>query len=87
MHIYLTNGGMKGFFRGNGINIAIQAPYTAIEFYMYEVCKNNIYPGVPKEELLYIQKIQCGAITGMFAACSLYPLDVVKTFLIIDKKQ
>jgi solute carrier family 25 (mitochondrial phosphate transporter), member 23/24/25/41 len=35
--------GVKGLFRGNGVNIVIQAPFTALEFYFYEVFKNNLY--------------------------------------------
>jgi len=38
-----TKEGVKGLFRGNGINTVIQAPFTALEFYFYEVFKNNLY--------------------------------------------
>lgn len=56
-----------------------------MEFYFYEVFKNNLFPGIPKHELLYTQKILCGALTGIVAATSFYPADVMKTYLIIEK--
>ena len=45
--------GFKGFFKGNGINISVQAPFTALEFYFYEVFKNTLYPHLSRDELNY----------------------------------
>ena len=61
-HIKGVNKGLKlmyaregyyGFFRGNGINCAVQAPFTALEFYFYEVFKNTLYPNLARDELSY----------------------------------
>lgn len=35
--------GMRGLFRGNGLNTLIQAPFTACEFFFYDFYKNNIF--------------------------------------------
>jgi hypothetical protein len=35
--------GYKGFFKGNGITMAKIIPFSAIEFYFYEVYKSNLY--------------------------------------------
>jgi hypothetical protein len=31
--------GVRGLLRGNGINIMIQAPFSAFEFYFYDLFK------------------------------------------------
>jgi len=71
-------------FRGNGINVLISAPFSALEFYFYEVYKNNLYSGVAKQDLTFFQKMICGGFTGMTAATILYPLDVLKTFTVTN---
>ena len=35
--------GIRGFFKGNGINCAINAPFNAFEFYFYQFFKNNLF--------------------------------------------
>ena len=47
MHMYTTEG-FRGFFKGNGATVAKIAPFSAFEFYFYEVFKNNLYPGKTK---------------------------------------
>ena len=36
--------GVLGFFKGNGMNIIKIVPFSALEFYSYEVFKSNLYP-------------------------------------------
>ena len=35
--------GYKGFFKGNGVNLVKIIPFSALEFYFYEVYKSNLY--------------------------------------------
>ena len=35
--------GLIGFFKGNGMTVMKIAPFSAFEFYFYEVFKNNLY--------------------------------------------
>lgn len=42
-HMYATEG-MIGFFKGNGLTVLKIAPFSAIEFYGYEVFKSRLYP-------------------------------------------
>ena len=37
--------GTLGFFKGNGLTVLKIAPFSAIEFYFYEVYKSNLFPG------------------------------------------
>ena len=78
--------GMVGFFKGNGATVAKIAPFSAFEFYFYEVFKTNLYPGVPKNKLSYMQKLYCGGLTGMAASTLTYPMDLIKTYLTVNQE-
>ncbi len=41
--MYKTEG-VVGLFKGNGITCLKIVPFSALEFYFYEVFKNNLYP-------------------------------------------
>lgn len=45
--------GYLGFFKGNGATVLKIAPFSAAEFYFYEVYKNKLYPGKSRNELSY----------------------------------
>ena len=51
--MYAKEGIKAGLFRGNGVNIMIQAPFTALEFYFYEVYTNNLFQSKRKEDLSF----------------------------------
>lgn len=70
-------------WKGNGVNLMVQAPFTALEFYFYEFYKNNLF-GAGKN-LTFWNKLFCGAMTGMSATVFVYPLDVIRTFLTLNK--
>ena len=80
-----TKEGMRGFFKGNGATVAKIAPFSAFEFYFYELFKSNLFPGVPKNKLSYMQKLACGGLTGICASTLTYPMDLVKTYLTINQ--
>ena len=75
---------MGGFFKGNGATVAKVAPFSAFEFYFYEIFKSNLYPGKTKAELGFGQKLVAGGLTGIVAATLTYPMDLVKTYLSVD---
>jgi solute carrier family 25 phosphate transporter 23/24/25/41 len=79
-----TNEGMLGLFKGNGATILKIAPFSAAEFYFYELFKNKLYPGKTRNELSFGQKIIAGGLTGMTAQTITYPLDLLKTYLTIN---
>lgn len=73
-----------GYFKGNGATILKIAPFSAFEFYFYELFKMRLFPGTPKEKLSNFQKLMCGGLTGMVASTLTYPMDLVKTYLTIN---
>ena len=76
--------GYKGFFKGNGATVAKVAPFSAFEFYFYEIFKSNLYPGKTKAQLSFGQKLVAGGLTGIVAATLTYPMDLVKTYLSVN---
>ena len=58
------------------------APFSAFEFYFYEVFKNNLFGH--KKQLGYVDKLISGGLTGIVASTLTYPFDIVKTYLTIN---
>ena len=76
--------GVKGLFKGNMINCIGAAPFTALEFYLYEFFKNNLWPNIEYTDLTLKHKLACGATAGVCAQLLLNPLDVIKTHYTIE---
>ena len=76
--------GVLGYFKGNGLTILKIAPFSAIEFYCYELYKSNLFPGLAKHELSYMQKLIAGGLTGVTAQTLTYPMDLLKTYMTIN---
>lgn len=73
--------GFRGYFRGNGSNVAKIVPFSALEFYTFEVAKMWIVPkDNPRHKgwLLF-----SGSLAGIVATIATYPLDLVRTILSI----
>ena len=51
--------------------------------------KNTLYPHLARDELSYSQKFLSAGLTGITAGCIVYPIDVIKTYVILnqDKKE
>ena len=75
------NEGVYGFFKGNGVNIVRIAPFSAFEFYFYEVYKSKLFGDA---QVSNSAKLICGGLTGMTASTLTYPLDLIRTKLSIN---
>jgi solute carrier family 25 phosphate transporter 23/24/25/41 len=74
--------GMKGYFKGNGTNVLRIVPFSALEFYVFEICKGAFMnENDPKNKL---RLVLCGSIAGIIASLCTYPLDIVKTLLTLQ---
>uniref|UniRef100_A0A6G1SC43 Calcium-binding mitochondrial carrier protein SCaMC-1 n=1 Tax=Aceria tosichella TaxID=561515 RepID=A0A6G1SC43_9ACAR len=80
----LQEGGWKSLWRGNGINVVKIAPETAIKFMAYEQAKRKIR-GDSEQELNMRQRFLAGAFAGVFSQSVIYPMEVLKTRLVLGR--
>jgi len=71
------NGGVKGLFRGIFPTLLGILPYSGIAFTINEQGKRKIQ-NVFDRDPTNIEKIQCGALSGLFAQTLTYPLEVTR---------
>ncbi|CAO3677950.1 unnamed protein product [Rhizopus stolonifer] len=76
-HIYRTEGGVRGLYRGLWPTTLGVAPYVALNFQCYEVLKGYLIP-VEDASQGNIRKLFCGALAGSIAQTIIYPLDVLR---------
>lgn len=80
----LQEGGWASLWRGNGINVLKIAPETAIKFMAYEQAKRKIR-GDSENELTIQQRFLAGAFAGAFSQTVIYPMEVLKTRLVLGR--
>lgn len=72
--------GFKGLFRGNLMSLLKSTPDTAIKLYIFEKCKSSL-KSVYGEKLSSSHLFIAGAVAGVTANFTIFPLDVIKTRL------
>lgn len=78
--------GLRGFYRGFGITIAREIPFTSIQFPLYEALKGFVGKNYLGRKPLAHEAAGCGMIAGGVAAALTTPLDVVKTRVMLEAK-
>lgn len=73
-----TDGGLRGFFQGNGLNCAKILPESATKFFVYENIKMMISQKTNKDLTVY-QRFLAGAAAGAISQLLVYPVDCLKT--------
>ncbi|XP_011495317.1 PREDICTED: calcium-binding mitochondrial carrier protein SCaMC-2-A isoform X2 [Ceratosolen solmsi marchali] len=80
----LREGGVKSYWRGNGINVLKIGPETALKFMAYEQVKRMI-KGVDNRDLSIYERFVAGSAAGGISQTAIYPLEVLKTRLALRK--
>lgn len=80
----LNEGGVKGLWRGNGVNVLKIAPESAIKFWAYDEMKKHI-KGNDNRDLFIYERLMAGSFAGAFSQTIIYPLEVMKTRLALRK--
>lgn len=81
-YVFQYQGGVKGFWRGNGVNCMKAGPEFATafmtrQFYVQRICRDPANPTFGENFLV-------GALGGTTAQSLLYPLEVVKTRMAVS---
>mmetsp|Transcript_5268 Transcript_5268/g.4929 ORF Transcript_5268/g.4929 Transcript_5268/m.4929 type:complete len:398 (-) Transcript_5268:502-1695(-) len=71
------NGGMKGLFRGITPTFLGILPYSGIAFTINEQTKRRI-EHVSGRNVTNVERVQCGALSGIVAQSMTYPLEVTR---------
>jgi solute carrier family 25 (mitochondrial phosphate transporter), member 23/24/25/41 len=74
--------GILSMWNGNLVSILHRFPYSAINFSVYEAAKNHMGSGDDNHDSSFV-RFSCGAIAGLVACVSCYPLDIVRTRLAV----
>ncbi len=71
----IAEGGIRGLWRGNGMNIIKIAPESAFKFAAYDVIKRYIRGGADRELFMY-ERLMAGSLAGGISQSIIYPLEV-----------
>jgi len=82
----LKHNGVKGFYRGFGITIMREIPFTSLQFPLYEHLKHRLSLAMGARPLHASEAAICGSIAGGVAAALTTPLDVLKTRVMLDMR-
>jgi len=80
--------GLAGFYRGFGVTIMREIPFTSLQFPLYELFKRRLslfLYGRPASLHAY-EAAACGSVAGAIAAAATTPLDVLKTRIMLDTR-
>ena len=74
--LLLNEGGVRGLWRGNGINVVKIAPESAIKFGAYDILKRLVRGNADRELQVY-ERFICGSLAGGISQTVIYPLEVL----------
>ncbi|KAJ4843592.1 hypothetical protein Tsubulata_020851 [Turnera subulata] len=75
--------GLKGFWKGNFVNILRTAPFKAVNFYAYEAYRNQLLKwSRNQEEATNLDRFLAGAAAGITATLLCLPMDTVRTKMV-----
>ncbi|CAI2353866.1 unnamed protein product [Caenorhabditis sp. 36 PRJEB53466] len=80
-----AEGGIKSFWRGNGINVVKIAPESAIKFMCYDQLKRLIQKKKGSQEISTFERLCAGSAAGAISQSVIYPMEVMKTRLALRR--
>ncbi|KAF3326425.1 putative mitochondrial adenine nucleotide transporter BTL3 isoform X1 [Carex littledalei] len=77
-----TTQGVKGFWKGNFVNILRTAPFKAINFYTYDTYRKQLLKFSGNEETTNFERFLAGAAAGITATILCIPMDTIRTKMV-----
>ncbi|KAF2299691.1 hypothetical protein GH714_002468 [Hevea brasiliensis] len=74
-----TTQGLKGFWKGNLVNILRTAPFKAVNFCAYDTYRKQLLRLSGNEETTNFERFIAGAAAGITATILCIPLDTIRT--------
>ncbi|BBG95749.1 Mitochondrial substrate carrier family protein, partial [Prunus dulcis] len=74
--------GVRGFWKGNLVNILRTAPFKAINFYAYDTYRKQLLRFSGNKETTNFERFVAGAAAGITATILCLPLDTIRTKLV-----
>ncbi|XP_050214264.1 probable mitochondrial adenine nucleotide transporter BTL2 [Mercurialis annua] len=74
--------GLKGFWKGNLVNILRTAPFKAINFCAYDTYRKQLLRFSGNEETTNFERFVAGAAAGITATILCLPLDTIRTKIV-----
>ncbi|PON61549.1 Mitochondrial carrier protein [Parasponia andersonii] len=74
--------GLRGFWKGNLVNILRTAPFKAVNFYAYDTYRKQLLKFSGNEETTNFERFIAGAAAGMTATILCLPLDTIRTKIV-----
>ncbi|CAL4913020.1 unnamed protein product [Urochloa decumbens] len=82
MHAIATTQGLKGFWKGNFVNILRTAPFKAVNFYAYDTYRKQLLKWSGNEETTNLERFIAGAFAGVTATMMCIPMDTIRTRMV-----
>ncbi|ETW04440.1 hypothetical protein H310_04714 [Aphanomyces invadans] len=80
MHVYHSRGPV-GFWKGNLAGCCRLGPYSGVKFCLYDQLQSLVvHEGSPTS----VERAVCGAVAGMVATMVVYPMELIRTRLIVN---
>ncbi|XAR62285.1 hypothetical protein NMG60_11016991 [Bertholletia excelsa] len=80
--VIAASEGLKGFWKGNFVNILRTAPFKAINFYAYDTYRNQLLRMSGNEETTNFERFLAGAAAGITATVLCIPMDTIRTKMV-----
>lgn len=74
--------GLKGFWKGNFVNILRTAPFKAVNFYAYDTYRKQLLKLSGNEETTNFERFLAGAAAGITATVLCIPMDTIRTKMV-----
>ncbi|XP_059624261.1 probable mitochondrial adenine nucleotide transporter BTL3 [Cornus florida] len=82
MNAIAASQGLKGFWKGNFVNILRTAPFKAINFYAYDTYRSQLLRLSGNEETTNFERFVAGAAAGITATILCIPMDTIRTKMV-----